>query len=116
MVCELGGFSGHIHFPACDVRMAAGPGVRAQGSEHGHGYGWFKRQKNLGAQALRGRTEGQGSGATNGSGFEEYSDYVRDNAPVHARFGTRPIGQYREPSDVEGPDGTQDSTARSIFP
>lgn len=68
VVCELGGFRDLLHFPATDVRMATGKGVRAQGSEGGHGYGWSKRRLGMGAAAYQVTGHvGQGSGAVAGN-------------------------------------------------
>ena len=116
VICDVGGFREPLHFPACDVRMALGPGVRAQGSKGGMGYGWSKRKKNLGAGAIFARHQGQGSGGGNGSGVQGGTEGAGENGTVPGRFGSRPIREYSEPSYVEGADGTQDSTAQTVFP
>ena len=112
IVCELGGFASHIHFPAEDVRMALGPDIRAVGSEGGQGYGWGKRRLSLPA-----KWPAQGVWAASASAEPPPTAVVGENAPSRGVFGQRPIGEYREPSEEhDGANGTQDSTARSIFP
>ena len=44
VLCDLGGYDTECHLNEEHVRVAAGPQVRAYGSEGGHGYGWWKRQ------------------------------------------------------------------------
>ena len=106
------------------VRVANGPGVRAYGSEGGHGYGWWKRQHCFstvpdsvgvfGEAVVVGQASGVGSG--NGLGLTEHVvGNIEDHAsPGHS--GGCPITDYDAPSDTEGVDGTQDSTARDTFP
>ena len=114
VVVEVGGSLGSMHFPACDVRMAKGKDMRAQGSEGGHGYGWAKRRQNLGAQGVN--RAGQGSGAGVGNGVGGDSEGMADNGSARERWATRPVEEYVMPEVVEAAEGTQDSTARTVFP
>ena len=131
-VVRLRGFDMECHMNEENVRVADGPHVRAYGSEGGHGYGWWKRQHCFspvpdsvgvlggataglsGSGLLGGNASGVGSGT--GPGLMEC---VAEN--IHAQAilehpGTCPIADYDAPSETEGFDGTQDSTARDTFP
>ena len=119
VVCDLGGFRDAMHFEACDVRMATGPEMRAQGSEGGHGYGWSKRQFCF--QVKEPRMPGTGkeaqfAGTGVGTGVQGQAKGAGENAGLGRGFQTRSILEYVVPEDEEGPRGTQDSTARSVFP
>ena len=133
VLCDVGGYDTECHLNEERVRVADGPQVRAYGSEGGHGYGWWKRQHcfspvpdsvgvfggaiaGLGAsELLGGAASGVGSGNVPG-----LTEHVAENTepveviPEHP--GGCPIVDYDAPSDIEGVDGTQDSTARDIFP
>ena len=132
VLCDLGGYDTECHMIEENVRVADGPQVRAYGSEGGHGYGWWKRQHcfspvpdsvgvlggavaGLSASGLSG---GNASGVGSGTG-PGLTECVAEN--IHAqvipdRAGGCPIADYDAPSDTEGFDGTQDSTARDTFP
>ena len=132
VLCDLGGHDTECHMIEENVRVADGPQVRAYGSEGGHGYGWWKRQHcfspvpdsvgvlggaiaGLSASGLSG---GNASGVGSGTG-PALTECLGSN--IHAqvipdRAGGCPIDDYDAPSDTEGFDGTQDSTARDTFP
>ena len=124
VLCDLGGCDTECHLSEDMVRVADGPGVRAYGSECGHGYGWWKRQHcfstALDSAGVFGTTvmvgQGSGVGTGNGPGLTEHvSENIEGQlTPGHA--GVCPITDYDAPSDTEGVDGTQDSTARDTFP
>ena len=132
VLCDLGGFDNECHLNEDDVRVADGPLVRAYGSEGGHGYGWWKRQQCFnpvpdsggvlggavvelnGSADLAGVASGMGSGT--GPGLTEH---VAENINISVIPGQQrcyPIDDYDAPSETEGVDGTQDSTARDTFP
>jgi hypothetical protein len=143
VLCDLGGYDTECHLNEDSVRVADGPDVRAYGSEGGHGYGWWKRQHcfsplpgsagvfggadaELSATVLLGGSElsatvllGESAsevGSANGPGLTEH---VSENIDVQVVPGQPvgcPITDYDAPSDTEGVDGTQDSTARDTFP
>ena len=132
VLCNLGGCDTECHLNEESVRIADGPLVRAFGSEGGHGYGWWKRQHCFspapGSEPMYGGAASGGSaggllastasgvGSGNGPGLTEHvseNDNV-DVIPEH--LGGYPIADYDAPSDTEGVDGTQDSTARVTFP
>ena len=124
VLCDLGGFDTECHLEADMVRVADGPGVRAYGSEGGHGYGWWRRQHcfspvpDSGGVFGEAVAVGQASvvGSGNGPGLTEH---VAETIEDHCREGHSggcPIIDYDAPSDTEGVDGTQDSTARDTFP
>ena len=132
VLCNLGGYDTECHLDEDCVRVADGPLVRAFGSEGGHGYGWWKRQHcfspapgsdPMHGGAVSGGSAGRSMGATasgvgsgNGPGLTEH---VSENISVEGiddQLGGYPIADYDAPSDTEGVDGTQDSTARVTFP
>jgi len=132
VLCNLGGYDRECHLNEEDCRVADGPQVRAYGSEGGHGYGWWKRQHCFntlpGSQGVVGGAVGGmcGSGnlgenasvvgSGNGPGLTEH---VSENIYVSGMPGHpvgHPIADYDAPSETEGVDGTQDSTARDTFP
>ena len=133
VLCDLGGYDTECHLNEEWVRVAAGPEVRAYGSEGGHGYGWWKRQHCFspapdsagvfaGAAASLTATvllEGTASGVGSGTG-PGLTELVDENIEVTPATPTQllscPIADYDAPSDIEGVDGTQDSTARDTFP
>ena len=128
VLCDLGGYDTECHLNIENVRVADGPGVRAYGSEGGHGYGWWKRQHcfspmpdsagvfgGLSASDLaQGSASGVGSG--NGPGRTEHVSENTNVEVIPEQIGVCPIADYDAPSDTEGVDGTQDSTARDTFP
>lgn len=110
VVCNLGGHDCEKHLEAKDCRIANGQDVRAEGSEGGHGYGWQKRKLclNMNSEVFL-----PSSSAECGNTILLDKDELHEE---HAQQQGRPISDYEEPSDVVGADGTQDSTARTIFP
>jgi hypothetical protein len=124
VLCDLGGCDTECHLSEDMVRVADGPGVRAYGSEGGHGYGWWKRQHCFstapdstgvfGTTVIVGQGSGVGSG--NGPGLTEHVSENIDVPLTPEHEGGCPITDYDAPSDTEGVDGTQDSTARDTFP
>ena len=132
VLCDLGGYDTECHLNEEMVRVADGPQVRAYGNEGGHGYGWWKRHHcfsetpdsggvlggaaaGLSVSGLLGATS-SGVGSGNGPGLTEH---VSENTDIHGisgHAGGCPIADYHEPSDTEGVDGTQNSTARDTFP
>lgn len=110
--------------------MALGPDVGAAGSEGGHGYGWWKRQHCFTLSAPTAHV------LSRGVGFEgiitgecEWGDWSEEGLRRTEHMGENvgsnpeapvppgnPIRDYNVPSDVEGVDGTQDSTMRMTFP
>ena len=132
VLCNLGGYDTECHLNEESVRVANGPLVRAFGSEGGHGYGWWKKQHCFspapGSEPMYGGVVSGGSaggllgsiaskvGSGNGPGLMEH---VSENINVEGipdQLGGYPIADYNAPSDTEGVDGTQDSTAIVIFP
>jgi len=127
-----GGCDTECHLSEDMVRVADGPQVRAYGSEGGHGYGWWKRQhcfspvSDLGSvfggpvAGLNGSADLGGAASGVGSGIGPgLTEHVAENSnvtrmPVHP--GWQPIEDYHAPSETEGVDDTQDSTARDTFP
>jgi hypothetical protein len=132
VLCNLGGSDTECHLNEDTVRVADGPLVRAYGSEGGHGYGWWKRQlcfspvpvsggvfgsavADFGSGGLLGATASRvGSGS--GPGLTEHVSENTHEQGILGRPGSCPIADYDVPSDTEGVDGTQDSTARDTFP
>ena len=124
VLCDLGGYDTECHLNEDMVRVADGLGVRAYGSEGGHGYGWWKRQHcfstapdsaGVFGEAI---VVGQGSGVGSGN-RPGLIEHVSENIEVHGspgHAGVCPITDYDAPSDTEGVDGTQDSTAKDTFP
>ena len=124
VLCNLGGFDTECLLAEENVRIADGPLVRAFGSEGGHGYGWWKRKncfssapedEHMCDAAVSGGSPG-GGGNGNDPGLTEH---VSENTSVEGipdQLGGYPISDYDAPSDTEGVDGTQDSTARVTFP
>ena len=132
VIVDLGGYNSERHMDHNDVRVANGPGIRAVGSEGGHGYGWKKRQHNFsprstvlaptgGGTASMTHSAGMGSadGAQAEGGRREETEHIADNDEPTI-WGSQPAGapinDYDEPSDEEGLGGTQNSTARMTFP
>ena len=106
--------------------------MRAYGSEGGHGYGWWKRQHcfspvpdsvgvlggavaGLSDSGLLGENA-SGVGSGTGPGLTECVAENIDVEVIPEIPGGCPIADYDAPSDTEGVDGTQDSTARDTFP
>ena len=132
VLCDLGGSDMECHLNEESVRVADGPNVRAYGSEGGHGYGWWKRQHCFssgpdsagvygGAVAGLSATElldrsASGAGSGNGRGLTEQVAENIDAQVIPGQPQGCPIADYDVPSDIEGVDGTQDSTARDTFP
>lgn len=133
IVCNLGGDDTECHMEEGNVRVALGPLSRAIGSEGGHGYGWNVRQHSFSPE----RTVPPQEKVPNFLditflgciGDEELvSQIERNEGDTEAVASTAgkahmapqppgdPIEDYNVPSDVEGIDGTQDSTARTTFP
>ena len=132
VLCDLGGCDTECHLNIENVRVADGPTVRAYGSEGGHGYGWWKRQhcfspapgveRVFGEAATGGSAGGSvgvtasGVGSGNGPGMTEHVSENVNVGGIPNQPGCRPIADYDAPSDTEGVDGTQDSTAIVTFP
>ena len=132
VLCNLGGEDTECHLDEDSVRVAEGPLVRAFGSEGGHGHGWWKRQHNFSVApdsepfctgAVSGGSAGgllgsaaSGMGSGEGPGSTEHISENADVDCVPYQIGGYPIQDYDAPSDTEGVDGTQDSTARVTFP
>lgn len=132
VVVDLGGHDCERHMEVQDVRVANLPGIRAVGSEGGHGYGWQKRQHCFSPRPRVVQRLGAGSpsGAANGTmgmdddshsddGLAGETEHCADNEES-ALWGSQPRGlpikDYDVPEDEEGVDGTQNSTARMTFP
>jgi len=132
VLCDLGGYDRECHLNEEDCRVADGPEVRAYGSEGGHGYGWWKRQHCFSPVPDSGGVVGRavpelcesgnlgeatkGAGSGNGPGLTEHVAENIDSTVILGQPGGHPIADYDAPSDTEGVDGTQDSTARDTFP
>ena len=132
VLCDLGGHDAERHLDEDSVRVADGPHVRAYGSEGGHGYGWWKRQLDFSpvadsaggfGEAAAGLSEtvllGGSAGVVGSANGPRLMEHVAENHNVNGlsgHQGGRPIADYDAPSDTEGVDGTQDSTARDTFP
>jgi hypothetical protein len=126
VVCDLGGFDMERHLEEKDCRIANGPNMRAIGSEGGHGYGWNKKRHCFSPQVPArfsdlGREQSQtprgGSLWAEGAlgGTEVIGDTAENENNALEPAGD-PIVDYDVPNDIEGVDGTQDSTARTTFP
>ena len=130
--CNLGGYDTECHLLEENVRVADGPLVRAFGSQGGHGYGWWKRQHcfspapvadplcvgDVSGGSGGGLLGSTASGVGSGEGPRS-TEHISENIVVeglHDQQGGYPIPDYDAPSDTEGVDGTQDSTARVTFP
>lgn len=60
--------------------------------------------------------EAQFAGTGVGTGVQGQAKGAGENAGSGRGFQTKSILEYAVPEDEEGPRGTQDSTARSVFP
>ena len=132
VLCNLGGYDTECQLNEESVRVADGPLVRAFGSEGGHGYGWWKRKhhfspapgsEHLSNGAVSGGSAGGLFGSTasavgsgEGPGLTEHISKNIEAEGIPDQLGAYPIADYDAPSDIEGVDGTQDSTARVTFP
>ena len=132
VLCDLGGYDREVHLNEEDCRVADGLGVRAYGSEGGHGYGWWKRKHAfspvpdsggvyVGADARQSGSGIMGEAASvvgsgNGPGLTEQLAENLNVDAISEQGGRHPIADYDAPSETEGVDGTQDSTARDTFP
>jgi hypothetical protein len=132
VLCDLGGYDTECHLNIENVRVADGPTVRAYGSEGGHGYGWWKWQHCFSpapdAEPVFGDAASDFSagdtviltasvvGSGNGPGLTERVSENENVGGIPEQPGGCPIADYDAPSDTEGVDGTQDSTARVTFP